>query len=221
MTTEIVSPRQTTAAARGIASGASILFAVALFASVASVGVPSDATDAELLAWWQDSGNQTATLVSMFCAITAAISFAAVANHLRTLVSVGSGPHHLARFAHVMATAYTVTLLVTAAVRGVIGYQVKVAGEPVPDVSVLRYSTSLGYTLLDNVTMTTLALSIFTLSLAILKTGVLSRWVAIGGIACAVIITAAITATVGAFAIPLALLWAVGTAIAVWRPAAA
>jgi len=217
MSTDTLSPPRTATAGPKIASGAAVFFAVSLFASVASVNVPGDATDADLLAWWHDAGNQTSVIVSMFCGIAAAIFFAVVANHLRALVS---GSDHVARFAQSMAAAYTAALLVTAAVRGAVGYQVKVAGEPVPDVGVLRYSTSLGYALLDNVAMTTLALSILAFSVAVIRTGALGRWVAIVGIVCAVVIAGAVAASVGAFAIPLALLWAVCAAVAIWRRAA-
>jgi hypothetical protein len=221
MSTDTISPRRagTTAATR-IACAASALFAVTLFATVASVNVPADVTDAELLVWWQDAGNQTSGIVSMFCGIAAAMLFIVVVNHVVSLLPATDGPGRLARFAHSAATAYTATMLVTAAVRGAVGYRVRVGEEPLPGVDVLRYATSLGYTLLDNVTMTTLALSIFAVSMAVYRTHVLGRWVAVLGIGCAVLIGCAVAASVGAFAIPLALLWALGLAIAIWlRPA--
>ena len=54
-------------AARKVAAVASALFAVALFMTVASVDVPHDATDAELLHWWQQSGNRTVEGSSPAC----------------------------------------------------------------------------------------------------------------------------------------------------------
>ena len=58
---------------------------VALFMTVASVDVPHDASDAELLHWWQQSGNRMSGLVSGISAICAAILFAVVMNYLRSL----------------------------------------------------------------------------------------------------------------------------------------
>ena len=55
--------------ARKVAAAASALFGVALFMTVAAVDVPHDATDAELLQWWQQSGNRMSGLVSGLSAI--------------------------------------------------------------------------------------------------------------------------------------------------------
>ena len=47
------------------------------------------------------------------------------------------------------STAFTVTLLVSAALRGVIGHLVNVEDEPLPGLDVLDYSTALNYTVLE------------------------------------------------------------------------
>ena len=67
-------------AARKVAAGASALFGVALFMTVASIDVPHRATDAELVRWWQQSGNRMSGIVSGLSAICAAV-----------LITVGAG----------------------------------------------------------------------------------------------------------------------------------
>lgn len=201
-----------------VASAASVLFAVSLFLCVASVNVPHKASGPKLLDWWQDGTNQTTGIISMFFAIAAAVLFIVAVDYFRALVaSTGDGSRHMTQFAHSMATAFSATLLVSAALRGVIGHQVKVDGEPLPGLDVLRYATALNYTLIGTVTMTVLALSMLAISNVVINTGVLARWVGILGVVCSLIIFAAIAVSMGAFAIPLALLWAIGLAVAIWQ----
>jgi hypothetical protein len=205
-----------------VAAAASTLFAVSFFLCVASVNVPHKASDAELLRWWQDGANQSAGIISMFCAIGTAVFYMVTIDYLRTLVRAsGTGGTNLVQFAHSMAAAFCATMLVSGAIRGVIGSQVKVGDEPLPGVDILRYSTSLNYTLIGSVAMSVLALSMFSASLAVIKTGILARWVGIVGIVCSVIIGAASAATMGQYAIAISFVWAFGLAVAIWkRPAA-
>lgn len=79
-------------AARKVAAVASALFAVALFMTVASVDVPHDPTNAELLDWWQQSGNRMSGLVSGLSAICAAVLFAVVMNYIRSLSATAKAP---------------------------------------------------------------------------------------------------------------------------------
>jgi hypothetical protein len=207
--------RPSTAAGR-VASVASLLFAVCFFWTVASVNVPQEPSDAELLAWWQESANRLAGTVSSACAVGAAVLFAVVVNHLRRLAAASAAPAWLA-MARAMAAAFTATLLVSAALRGVIGHLVDQMNEPLPSPDVLRYSTALNYSLIGLPVMTTLALSITAIAVVTLRTSALPRWTAYVGLAAALVIAAAILAQVGAYAIPAALLWAICLSVALWR----
>ncbi len=208
---------RTTSAAK-VASAASLLFAVALFCTVASVNVPHVATDAELLAWWGSSGNRTAGIVSELFAILAAVLFVVVINYVRGLaVKANAGHEHWTAFAHSLAMAFTCTLLVSSALRGVIGHLVQAYDEPLPGIDVLRYTTALNYTLIGTATMTVLALTIAAVSVVVVRTRILGAWVGYLGAVCAVVILGAVAAMVGPFAIPMALLWAVCLAVAIWR----
>ena len=203
-----------------VASAASVLFAVALFWTVASIDVPHKASDAKLLDWWQQSNNQVSGIVSQFCAISAAVLFVVVINYFRTLTA-RTVAVQWAAFARSMGLVFSTTLLVSAALRGVIGHMVKVDGEPLPGVDVLRYSTALNYNLIGSVTMLTLGLTILAVSVVIVRTLVLAKWVGYVGLVCSAIILAASAAMIGQFTIILSLIWAICLSVAIWRQPAA
>jgi hypothetical protein len=222
MTTSTAAVRATartsrTSAAKA-ASASAVLFAVTFFLTVASVNVPHTSSDAKLLAWWQQGANLNAGIASELFAIAAAVLFLVVVNYFRTLMtSAHVGHEQGTAFAHSMGTAFACTLLVSSAVRGVIGHLVKVQDEPLPGIDVLRYTTALNYSLIGTATMAVLALSIGTVSVVVLRTHVLATWVGYVGVGCAAVILIAVFAMYGALAIPLALLWALCFAVAIWR----
>jgi hypothetical protein len=204
------------------ASVAAVLFAVSFFWTVASVNVPHRASDAELLDWWQQDANVTSGMVSMLFAVLTALLFAVLSNHL--LMTIGTRSPHLTAFARSVAGAFTATLLVSGALRGVIGHLTKVDDEPLPGLDVLRYATALNYTVLGVVVMATFALFVLSVAVLVLRSGELGRWLGLVGLGCGVITLGAVVALKGAFTVPIAILWALCTAVAVWRreaPAAA
>jgi hypothetical protein len=207
-------------AATAVAAVAAALLALSLFLTVAVIDVPGHVSDADLLAWWQVSSNRTAGVVSGMCALIVAVTIAVVANHLQRLDAVGRAPAWLA-FGRSMAGAVTALWLVTGAVRGLVGPLVDTQGEPLPRVDVLRYTTGLNYALLGQSGMAALALFILAISVVVLRTAALGRWIAYIGLACAAVMLAAVVAQYGAFATPLAILWSLCLAVALWRAPAA
>ncbi len=183
---------------------------------MASVNVPHTSSDAKLLAWWQTSANVTSGMVSLLFAICTAVLFAVVVNYLLTLAGRTSQVQTTA-FARSMAAAFTATLLVSAALRGVIAHLVQVQDEPLPRVDVLRYSTALNYTLLGTSAMVMFALTVLAIGVVVLRSGILGRWVGYVGLGCGALVLVATAAMVGAFTIPVAILWAFCTAAAIWR----
>ena len=147
---------------------------------------------------------------------TSGSSVAVVANHLQRLEAAGSAPAWLA-FGRSMAGAVTALWLVTGAVRGLVGALVDTQGEPLPGVDVLRYTTGLNYALLGQSGMAALALFILAISVTVLRTAALGRWIAFVGLACAAVMLAAVIARYGAFTTPLAILWSLCLAVALWR----
>jgi hypothetical protein len=218
ITTSSAPPTASRTSAAKVAAGASTLFAVALFLCVASVNVPRKASDAELVDWWKQSGNLNSGLVSELFAILGAVFFVVVVNYVRTLAAkADAGAEHWMSFAHSMATAFASTLLVSSALRAVIGHLVQAQDGPLPGIDVLRYSTALNYTLIGTATMTCLALAIVAVSVVVIRARILGSWVAYVGFGCAAVILVAVGAMMGAFAIPLALVWAISLAVAIWR----
>jgi hypothetical protein len=216
MTTTLNRTRTSTSSAAMVASAASILFAVAFFWTVASVDVPHKASDAKLLSWWQQSTSQVDGIVSQYCAIAAAVLFVVLMNYFKTLTA-GARAVQWTAFARSMGLIFSTTLLVSAALRGVIGHMVKVGGEPLPGLDVLRYSTALNYDLIGSVTMTALGLTILAVSIVILRTAVLAKWLAYVGLAASTIILLASLLMIGQFTIILSLLWSLCLSVAIWR----
>ena len=116
-----------------------------------------------------------------------------------------------------MGTAATAVWLVTGAARAALGHLVDTMNEPLPGVDVLRYATALNYTLLGQFGMAVLALCILAVSVVVLRTGVFGRWLGYVGGVCAAVMIVAVVAQYGAFTTPLAILWALCLAVAIWR----
>jgi hypothetical protein len=207
-------------AATAVAALAAALLALFLFMTVAVINVPQHASDTDLLAWWQDSSNRTAGVISGMCALIVAVTISVVANHLQRLDAARRAPAWLA-FGRSMAGAVTALWLVTGAVRGLVGPHVDTRGEPLPGVDVLRYTTGLNYALLGQSGMAALALFILASSVVVLRTAALGRWIAYIGLACAAVMLAAMLAQYGAYTTPLAILWFLCLAVALWRAPAA
>lgn len=197
---------------------AAALFAASMLLFSAVLNVPYKASDQKMLTWWQDDSHLMETIASLFFGMFAAVFFTVVVNHLRTLASNADGgvPPWMA-FAHSMAAAFCSTMLVLAAMRGVIGRLVKIDGEALPGLEVLRFSTSLNYALFNTGTMAALALSILAISVVVIRTQILGRWVGIVGIVCSLIILASVAALLGSLTVPLALVWGISMAVALWR----
>lgn len=197
-----------------VAAAACLAFGFTFFWTVASIDVPHTTSDEKLLHWWQQDTNLNSALASEFFAIATAILLLVVVNHLAALVP---DRDRWARFANSMATVFASTMLISAALRGVVAHMVKRFDEPLPSVDVLRYSTSLNYTVIGSASMTALALTMIAVSMVVLRTHILATWMAYVGFGCAAIITVAVGALIGGFMVPIAILWALCMTVAIWR----
>ena len=206
-------PTKRTPAAK-VAAAASLAFGFTFFWTVASINVPHKASDEKLLHWWQQDANINSALASEFFAIATAILLLVVVNHLTALAP---DRDRWARLASSMATVFASTMLISAALRGVIAHMVKSFDEPLPPVDVLRYSTSLNYTVLGSASMAALAFTIIAVSMLVLRTHVLANWMAYVGFVCAALITVAVGALIGGFMVPVGILWALCMMVAIWR----
>ncbi len=145
-----------------------------------------------------------------------AVTIPVVINHLHRLDAATRSPQWLS-FARSMGGAVTAVWLVTGAARGSLGHLVDTMNEPLPGADVLRFSTGMNYTLLGQSGMAVLALCILAVSVVVLRTGVFGRWLGYVGGACSAVILAAVVAQYGAYTTPLAILWALCLAVAIWR----
>jgi len=210
-------PAKRTSAAK-VAAAACLAFGFTFFWTVASIDVPHNASDSKFLHWWQQDANLNSALASEFFAISTAVLMLVIVNHVSALVP---SRDRWAAFANSMATVFAATMLISAALRGVIAHQVRRFEEPLPSVDVLRYSTGLNYTVIGSVTMTALALTMIAVSVVVLRTHILARWMAFVGFGCAAVIAVAVGAMYGLFTVPIAILWALSMSVAIWRQPAA
>jgi hypothetical protein len=186
----------------------------------ATLNIPRGASDAKLVAWWADSGNQTTAIVSMYLFIVAGLCFLLFLAKLRSrLLAAEGGPGELTSLVVATGAVFVAMLLVAAASRGVIGFAVKSPGdhESLPGADTLRYLPQTGYAALGIGGLLAAAVAMATTSWLIVRTAVFGRWLAWLGSATALVIVVAAAALVGMVAIPAMLLWVVAVSVAMWR----
>jgi len=218
MSTTTSAPPHTRACSAGrVAAISSVVFGISMFALVASVNVPREASDEKLAAFWRGSENLIGATVSAYAALLGAICLMVVVNHVRLLAASATAEGPLVGFARSMATLCAGSLVVVGAMRGALAHLVRAEDLPLPGPEVLRYATSLGYSLLDLGTMGLLGVTMLATSVLILRSKVLSGWVGVLGSACGVITLAAVAVGFGAFSTPVAIVWGIGLAVSVLR----
>lgn len=198
------------------AVGSAVLFAVTIFMTVAVVNVPHAASDSELLSWWQQQSNRTAGVLSGLFAITTAALFAVFTNQVHHSEAARHSPL-LRAWSQSMGGGFVAAMLVTAATRSAVGHLVDVMDEPLPGVDVLRYATALNYQVLGLAAMGALGLTMLSMSVLAIRTGVYGRWAAWVGAGCGTLTVLSVAAGFGSFTVPLAVLWSVCVGIALRR----
>jgi len=186
----------------------------------ATLNIPRGASDAKLVAWWADSGNQTTAIVSMYLFIVAGLCFLLFLTKLRSrLLAAEAGSGELTSLVVASGAVFVAMLLVAAASRGVIGFAVKSPGdnESLPGADTLRYLPQTGYAALGIGGLLAAAVAMATTSWLIVRTAVFGRWLAWLGAASALVIVVAAAALVGMVAIPAMLIWVLAVSVAMWR----
>jgi hypothetical protein len=186
----------------------------------ATLNIPRGASDAKLVAWWADSGNQTTAIVSMYLFVVAGLCFLLFLTKLRLrLLAAEVGTGELTSLVVASGAVFVAMLLVAAASRGVIGFAVKSPGdnESLPGADTLRYLPQTGYAALGIGGLLAAAVAMATTSWLILRTAVFGRWLAWLGAATALVIVVAAAALVGMLAIPAMLIWVLAVSVAMWR----
>jgi len=189
-----------------------VAFAVFLFLGVASIDFPAESTDQEVIAWWAKGANQDATLLSMAFVALSAIALTVFFSQIRDRLNAGGGTAGNPMFAVALGSA--AMLLISAAIRGTIGNALT-HDEPMPGVDTLRYLPELALTGME-VALMPAGIAILLGAWAMKHTRTFPVWAAWLGF-----VTGALTVVgnilVGPFIIPVVLIWALGTSVAVWR----
>ncbi|MET0939329.1 MAG: hypothetical protein ABWY51_08925 [Gaiellaceae bacterium] len=210
----------TRTAGRRLGALAGLAFTFLFFMGTATLNIPHGASDAKLLAWWADSGNQTTAIVSMYLFIVAGLCFLLFLTKLRSrLLAAEGGTGELTSLVVASGAVFVAMLLVAAASRGVIGFAVKSPGdsESLPGADTLRYLPQTGYAALGIGGLLAATVAMATTSWLIVRTAVFGRWLAWLGAATALVIVVAAAALVGMLAIPAMLIWVLAVSVAMWR----
>ncbi len=210
--------------ARGGRAGAiaGLAFSMLFLLGTAMLNIPLGASDEKLVAFWSDSGNQVTSIISMYSFVLAGLCFLVFLVQLRSrLLAAEGGDGRLSALVVASGGVFVAMLIVAAASRGMIGFALKAPGskESLPGADTLRYIPQIGYAALGAGGMLAAAVAMATTSWLIVRTGAFSRWLAwVGGVA-AILIIAANAALAGMLAIPVMLVWALSTSVAMWRGA--
>jgi hypothetical protein len=208
-----------TAGAR-VGALAGLAFAFLFFMGTAMLDLPHGVSDAKMLAWWQDSGHQVTTVVSMYLFVLAGLCFLVFLAKLRSrLVAAEGGTGELTSLVVAGGVVFVAMLFVAAAARGGIGLAIKSPGddEVLPAADMLRYYPTIGYAALGTGGLLAAGVAMATTSWLIVRTAVFGRWLAWVGAVAAVLVVVASAALVGVLAIPAMLVWAAATSVAMWR----
>lgn len=201
---------------------AGLAFSLLFLLGTAMLNIPLGASDEKLVAFWSDSGNQVTSIISMYSFVLAGLCFLVFLVQLRSrLLAAEGGDGRLSALVVASGGVFVAMLIVAAASRGMIGFALKAPGskESLPGADTLRYIPQIGYAALGAGGMLAAAVAMATTSWLIVRTGAFSRWLAwVGGVA-AILIIAANAALAGMLAIPVVLVWALSTSVAMWRGA--
>lgn len=191
-------------------------FALALFLGVGFVNIPHDATDAEMAAWWSDSGNTTSVVISGVLITLAALAFHAMIVTLKSRIGVASRSGEV--LTQVLAGVGLISAALMAASRLpilAIAAGMKRDDEPMPGTDLLRYFPQLGYAAMG-LSVSLAGVTLLLLGLAAMRLSGFAVWfswtsvilgavLAIGGV------------VIGPLMIPVLLLWAVLFSVEQWR----
>jgi hypothetical protein len=156
----------------------------------------------------------------MYLFIAAGLSFLVLLVKLRSRLLVAEGSSgDLTALVVGSGVVFVAMLFVAAAARGVIGYAVLSPAneESLPGPDTLRYLPQVGYAVTGTGGLLAAALMIATASLLILRTAVFGRWLAWIGCIATVAIVGASAVLSAVLAIPVLLVWALATSVALWR----
>jgi hypothetical protein len=201
-----------------VATLAAVAFAVLLLLSLASVDPLMEATDAEVTAWWSDSGNVRDMYMSMYFMLAAVPFFLIFLAGLRSRLAAFEGATApLASVVFAAGICFAAVLLVADTSRGAIAHTTRFSGEPLPGPDTLRVMTSFTAVMLGLVAMPAAAVMVGAASWLIVRTRALPVWLAAGGAVVVAGTAVLVAVNSGPFASPLIQLWVVAAGFELWR----
>jgi hypothetical protein len=200
-----------------LAAIAGIIFAITFVVGVitASPSFDTDDPDDEVVQWYRDSDHQTLQIIGGYIVVVSAVAFLVFLGHLRArLVAAEGAPGQLATIAFAAGVVFVALLLAGMILWIAPAGGDKFGGEDIPDdAGLLRILPQAGFGMVVLAGAWAVALAIAVASWAILRSGILARWLAYLGFVCAVVLL------FGAFFIPMVALpiWAIATSVGLWR----
>ena len=188
---------------------AGVAFAVLLFVSVAVVDPLREGTNQEFTDWWSDSGNQGASVLSMYTRLLAVPFFLVFLAQVRAKLR-GNEEHDWNGLVFGAGIAFATAVAISAIFRGVIAQDVRVADQPLPAADTLRFATMLSYQTFGLAAMSLACVMIAATSVVVFQARVFARWLAWLGAVVALGTAVAVVALAGGLAIPLLLIWVLG-----------
>jgi hypothetical protein len=200
----------------GAVSG--VTFSALLFLSIASFNPLREATDAELTAWWSDSGNLRDNVISMYLMLASVPFFLVFMTALRGRLAMAEEDRAgVATLVFAAGLCFAAALIVTAVSRGMIAQSVKFTDEPLPGLDTLRTVDILSSTTFGIAAMPAAAFMMGAASWLILRSKVMAAWLGWLGAVAAVAIGALTLMLIAPFVLPLIFLWVAGVSIELWR----
>ena len=203
---------------RRIAAVAAVLSVALFFFGTASLNPPMSATDQEVIDWWNDSGNQTMAIVSMYAFMFAGLFFLIFVTYLRVRLS-GSGQDAsiLSTLMFAAGVMFATMLAASGASRGLIAAAVKLQDEQVPGLDTLRFIPQFSYVFISAALLAA-GLMIAATTALIFRTSALPRWLGWLGVVAALLLFIG-TPILQGLLIPVLLIWTLAASVAVWRDA--
>ena len=202
-----------------IAAVCGLLFALCLFLSVSTVSPVENETDDGLLAEWAQSSLRQDFVLSMTFQIVAAIAFLVFFAEIRHRLAQAAPAHPWRGLVDAASITFVGMLSVSAIVRGAVSFNVEVRDQPLPGADALRLVTAMTDVTMSLVVMPLAALTLLMTGLVMLQSGMSARWLAWMGIGVAILCLIMVLLTMGAFAVPLVLLWTVAASVHLLRSA--
>jgi hypothetical protein len=200
-----------------LAALAGVVFAVAFVVGMLATqaDVMGDDPDDEVLEWWSDSGNQTTLLIGGYLLAFAGVAFVFFMAHIRGRIATAEGTASVLASVAFGGALLFVGLLLAGMVFWISPAGAEKLGDtPLPqDADILRQLPQVGFGIVLIGGAWSAALALAATSWAVLRTGVLARWLAWLGFVCALLLL------FGVFFIPMLALpiWVLAASVELWR----